>query len=195
MDVVGAIRNLNLFDLLVAFFVFGFFVAGFIQGTVRRLIGLGILVVAILLAINLRDPFGSWLAGYWVQFPKAYSTMLAFGASFIVIYLAGSILVQVFYRRTTLFKRSTLADEVIGTTSTGRTIRPRPRSSSATRSSRPSSRCSPGSLPRPSATSSADGRAFEGQGARAGLAAGPGRAPRRTHPSRRPWPARRPAGP
>ena len=114
MDVVGAIRNLNLFDLLVAFFVFGFFVAGFIQGTVRRLIGLGILVVASLLAINLRDPFGSWLAGYWVQFPKAYSTMLAFGASFIVIYLAGSILVQVFYRRTTLFKRSTLADEVIG---------------------------------------------------------------------------------
>ncbi len=114
MDVVGGIRNLDLFDLLVAFFVFGFFVAGFIQGTVRRLIGLGILVVAILLAINLRDPFGSWLGGYWVQLPKAYSTMMAFGASFIVLYLAGSILVQVFYRRTTLFKRSTLADEVIG---------------------------------------------------------------------------------
>lgn len=114
MDLVGTIRNLNLFDLLVAFFIFGFFVAGFIQGTVRRLIGLGILLVAILLAINLRDPFGSWLGGYWVQFPKAYSTMMAFGVSFIVIYLAGSILVQVFYRRTTLFKRSTLADEVIG---------------------------------------------------------------------------------
>jgi uncharacterized membrane protein required for colicin V production len=114
VDVVGAIRNLNLFDLLVAFFLFGFFVAGFIQGTVRRLIGLGVLVVSILLAINLRDPFGSWLAGYWTQFPRDYSTMMAFGVSFVVIYGAGSILVQVFYRRTTLFKRSTVVDEVIG---------------------------------------------------------------------------------
>ena len=49
MDVVGAIKSLNLFDLLVLFFVFGFFVAGFIQGTLRRLIGLGIVVVALAL--------------------------------------------------------------------------------------------------------------------------------------------------
>ena len=61
MDVVGAIKSLNIFDLLVLFFVFGFFVAGFIQGTLRRLIGLAIVVVALLFAINLRDPLGSWL--------------------------------------------------------------------------------------------------------------------------------------
>ena len=58
MDIVGAIRSLNLFDLLVVFFVCGFFVAGFVQGTLRRLIGLAILVVALLFAINLRDPLG-----------------------------------------------------------------------------------------------------------------------------------------
>ena len=40
--------------------------------------------------------------------------MLALGASFVVIYLAGSILVQVFYRRTQLFKRSTVIDEIVG---------------------------------------------------------------------------------
>ena len=114
MDIVSAIQSLNLFDLLLAFFVGGFFLAGFIQGTLRRLIGLAILVVAILFALNLRDPLGSWLGGYWTQYPREYSTMLAFGASFVVLYLAGSILVQVFYRRTQLFKRSTLADEIIG---------------------------------------------------------------------------------
>ena len=114
MDVVGAIKSLNLFDLLVLFFVFGFFVAGFIQGTLRRLIGLAIVVVALLFAINLRDPLGSWLGKYWTQFPREYSTMLAFAGSFVVIYLACSILVQVFYRRTQLFKRSTLLDEVLG---------------------------------------------------------------------------------
>jgi uncharacterized membrane protein required for colicin V production len=114
VDVVGAIQSLNVFDLLVAFFVGGFFLAGFVQGTLRRLFGLGIVVVAILFALNLRDPLGSWLGGYWTQYPKEYSTMLAFGGSFVVIYLAGSILAQVFYRRTQLFKRSTVVDELVG---------------------------------------------------------------------------------
>lgn len=114
MDVVGAIRSLNLFDLLVVFFLGGFFLAGFVQGTLRRLIGLAVLVVALLFALNLRDPLGAWLGGYWTQYPKEYSTMLAFGVSFVAIYLAGSILTQVFYRRTQLFKRSTAVDEVVG---------------------------------------------------------------------------------
>jgi uncharacterized membrane protein required for colicin V production len=114
VDVVGGIRSLNLFDLLVVLFVCGFFVAGFIQGTLRRLIGLAILVIALLFALNLRDPLGSWLGQYWTQYPREYSTMLAFGASFVVIYLVGSVLVQAFYRRTQLFQRSTVVDEIIG---------------------------------------------------------------------------------
>jgi uncharacterized membrane protein required for colicin V production len=114
VDVVGTIRGLNFFDLLVVFFVCGFFLAGFVQGTLRRLMGLAILVVALLFALNLRDPLGSWLGRYWTQFPKEYSSMLAFGVSFVVIYLGGSIAVQTFYRRTQLFKRSTLIDEIVG---------------------------------------------------------------------------------
>ncbi len=114
MDVVGTIRGLNFFDLLVVIFVCGFFLAGFVQGTLRRLMGLAILVVALLFSLNLRDPLGSWLGQYWTQFPKEYSTMLAFGISFVVIYMGGSILVQTFYRRTQLFKRSTVVDEIVG---------------------------------------------------------------------------------
>jgi uncharacterized membrane protein required for colicin V production len=114
VDIVSAIRSLDLFDLLVVLFVCGFFVAGFMQGTLRRLIGLGILVIALLFALNLRDPLGSWLGQYWTQYPKEYSTMLAFGASFVVLYLGASIAAQVFYKRTQLFKRSTLVDEVLG---------------------------------------------------------------------------------
>ena len=114
MDIVGAIQSLNVFDLLAAFFVAGFFLAGFVQGTLRRLIGLGILVVAILFAINLRGPLGDWLGQYWTQYPKEYSAMLAFGASFVVIYLAASLAAQVFYRRTQLFKHSTVVDEIVG---------------------------------------------------------------------------------
>jgi len=114
VDVVGTIRGLNFFDLLVVIFVCGFFLAGFVQGTLRRLMGLAILVVALLFALNLRGPLGSWLGQYWTQFPKEYATMLAFGISFVVIYVGGSIAVQTFYRRTQLFKRSTVIDEILG---------------------------------------------------------------------------------
>ncbi len=114
MDVVGFIEGLNLFDLLVVFFVAGFFVVGYIQGTLRRLLGLAITLVALLLALNLREPLGSWLAQYWTQLPKAYVYMLAFGGSFLVIYIAGSLTVQTFYRRTNLFAKATVLDELIG---------------------------------------------------------------------------------
>jgi uncharacterized membrane protein required for colicin V production len=114
VDVVGYIQRLNLFDILVAFFVAGFFVVGYIQGTLRRLLGLAICLVSLLLALNLRDPLGAWLSQYWVQLPKSYVYMLAFLISFLVIYIAGSITVQTFYRRTPLFARATVLDELVG---------------------------------------------------------------------------------
>ncbi len=114
MDVVEFIEGLNLFDLLVVFFVAGFFVVGYIQGTLRRLLGLAITLVSLLLAMNLRDPLGAWLAQYWTQLPEAYVYMLAFGVSFLVIYIAGSVTVQTFYKRTPLFAKATVLDELIG---------------------------------------------------------------------------------
>ncbi len=81
MDVVEFIQGLNLFDILAAFFVAGFFVIGYIQGTLRRLLGLAILLVSLLLALNLRDPLGAWLAQYWTHLPVQYVYMLAFGGA------------------------------------------------------------------------------------------------------------------
>lgn len=114
MDVVAFIEGLNLFDILVAFFVAGFFVVGYIQGTLRRLLGLAIAVLSLLVALNLRDPLGAWLAQYWTHLPRAYVYMLAFGGSALTIYIAGSITVQTFYRKTPLFAKATVIDEVIG---------------------------------------------------------------------------------
>jgi uncharacterized membrane protein required for colicin V production len=114
VDIVAFIEGLNLFDILAAFFVAGFFVVGYIQGTLRRVLGLAIALLSLLLAMNLRDPLGSWLAQYWVQFPREYVYMLALGGSFLVIYLGGSIAVQTFYRRTPLFSKATVVDEVLG---------------------------------------------------------------------------------
>jgi uncharacterized membrane protein required for colicin V production len=114
VDVVGFIEGLNLFDILAAFFVAGFFVVGYIQGTLRRILGLAITLVSLLLALNLRDPLGAWLAQYWTQLPTQYTYMLAFGGSFLVIDVAASITVQTYYRRTPLFARASVLDELIG---------------------------------------------------------------------------------
>ena len=114
MDVVAFIEGLNLFDILVAFFVAAFFVVGYIQGTLRRLLGLAIALLSLLVALNLRDPLGAWLAQYWTQLPKPYVYMVALGGSFLTIYIAGSITVQTFYRKTALFAKATVIDELVG---------------------------------------------------------------------------------
>jgi uncharacterized membrane protein required for colicin V production len=114
VDVVEFIQGLNLFDILVAFFVAGFFVVGYIQGTLRRVLGLAIALVSLLLALNLRDPLGSWLATYWYYLPREYVYMLALGGSFVAIFLAASITAQTFYRKTTVFTRASAVDEFIG---------------------------------------------------------------------------------
>lgn len=106
--------SFDIFDILVLILVLAFFVIGYIQGTLRRLIGLVITVVAVLAALGLRDPIGEWLARYWTQFPPEYNKMLAFGGSFVVIFAAASITAQTFYRRQQLFSRSAVLDEVVG---------------------------------------------------------------------------------
>ncbi len=107
-------EGLNLFDILVVFFVAGFFVVGYIQGTLRRALGLAIALVSLLIALSLRDSLGAWLAQYWVHLPAPYVYMIALGGSFLVIYIAGSIAVQTFYRRTTLFTKAAVIDELVG---------------------------------------------------------------------------------
>jgi uncharacterized membrane protein required for colicin V production len=114
VDVVEFIEGLNLFDILVVFFVAAFFVVGYIQGTLRRALGLAIALVSLLLAMNLREPLGAWLTQYWTQLPQAYVYMLALGGSFLAIYIVGSIVVQTFYRKTTIFTKATVVDEALG---------------------------------------------------------------------------------
>lgn len=104
----------TLFDLVALLVVFTFFVLGFAQGTIRRLLGLAVTLLAIVAALLLRDPIGDWLARYWLQFPQEYARMLAFGGSFLVVFIAASITVQTFYKRQDLFARSALADEIVG---------------------------------------------------------------------------------
>jgi len=71
LNIAEFIRSFNLFDLLVILFLFGMFILGFIQGTVRRLLGLAAILFSFLLAANLREPLGNFLASNWTQFHPA----------------------------------------------------------------------------------------------------------------------------
>jgi uncharacterized membrane protein required for colicin V production len=108
------LAGFTLFDAIAILVVLGFFVLGFAQGTIRRLLGLAVTVLAIVVALLLRGPVGDWFARYWTQFPPEYVTMLAFGGVFLLVWVVASVTVQTFYKRQDLFTKTALADEIIG---------------------------------------------------------------------------------
>ena len=114
MNVGDAIINFNRFDLLFLLFLFGMFVLGFMQGTIRRLLGLGSMLFSFLLAANLRGIIGPFLAENWNQFPDEYAVMLGFLIVFIASTVAFSLIIQGFYHRTPLFQKYQFVDEAIG---------------------------------------------------------------------------------
>jgi uncharacterized membrane protein required for colicin V production len=110
-DLLGSI---NRFDLLVILFLFGMFVLGFVQGTIRRVLGIASMAFSFLIAANLRDPLGAFLAANWNQFPHEYSVMVGFGTVFVAATIAFALVIQGFYHHQPLFEKATIVDEVIG---------------------------------------------------------------------------------
>jgi uncharacterized membrane protein required for colicin V production len=114
VDITEFLRSIDPFDLLVVLVLAALFILGFIQGTVRRLLGIASLIFSFLLAANLRGPLGDFLAGNWSQFPGEYSRMIGFGAVFVAASLAFSLVIQAFYTKTPLFPKYTIVDELLG---------------------------------------------------------------------------------
>lgn len=114
MNIGEFITSINRFDLLVVLFLGGMFVLGFIQGTIRRFLGLASMLFSFLLAANLRDSLGNFLAGEWNQFPDEYAVMIGFGTVFVAATIAFTLVIQGFYHHQPLFEKANFVDEVIG---------------------------------------------------------------------------------
>jgi len=114
VDIVAFIHSLNVFDLVMAFVFAIAFVIGYIQGTIRRLLGIGSILFSFLLAANLRSTVGGYFADNWHQFPREYSYMLGFGLVFVVGTVVFSLVIQGLYKHQPLFEKATAVDEVIG---------------------------------------------------------------------------------
>ena len=114
MDFVEFFSSLNVFDLLVVLVLFGMFVLGYIQGTIRRLVGLLSVIFSFFLAALLSVPVGQFLAANWTQYPTEYSVMIGFGVVFVAAVAVFAIVVQGTYQKQQLFAKYPVIDEILG---------------------------------------------------------------------------------
>lgn len=114
MDFGGFLGGIGTVDLLIILYFIGFFVLGFAQGTIRRLIGIGSILFSFLFAMNLGNQIGPFLADHWTQFPREYAFMVGYGAIFAASSIALALVVQAYYRPQQLFQQARFADEILG---------------------------------------------------------------------------------
>lgn len=114
MEIGDFILGFNTMDLLIIGFFGLFFVLGFAQGTIRRLIGIGSILFSFLFALNLADPLGGFLGANWHQFSPEYSKMVGFLVVFVGGCLVFALLAQSFYKPQPLFQKWRLVDEMLG---------------------------------------------------------------------------------
>jgi uncharacterized membrane protein required for colicin V production len=110
MDSLGA----PVVDLAIFLGLFFFVILGVMQGAIRRILGLISFLFAFLVAASLRDPVGGILANNWTQYTSGYNHLLAFVGIFIVGAVGLSILIQGFYKRTEIYAKQPIVDDIIG---------------------------------------------------------------------------------
>lgn len=107
-------ENMTPFDVVAFLFLVGMFILGYYQGLARRIFGIIALLFSLIVAAQLREPLGSYLAHEWTSAPPEYSYMVAFGALFLAFGIALSIGIQLAYHPAPLFPRYPVVDELLG---------------------------------------------------------------------------------
>ena len=98
MEFFSQLSPIDLF--VVACLAAGVF-AGFTQGLIRYALNAVVVVVAFVIASQLRDPLYD-LLGFWTAFTPALRREIVFLVLFITLVVGGWFIVRVFYRRTRL---------------------------------------------------------------------------------------------
>jgi membrane protein required for colicin V production len=112
--VESVVEGASAIDLLIVVYFVAFFVLGFAQGAIRRLLGIASMLFSFLLAANLARPLGDFLSANWTQFPPEYSYMIGFLTIFVAGVVAFALVIQSYYHPQPLFKRARFADEALG---------------------------------------------------------------------------------
>jgi Colicin V production protein. len=108
------VERIQTFDLIIFLALLAMFIVGYAQGVVRRLLGIGAIIFSLILASQLRQPLGQYLANEWTTIAPSYSFMIAFGAVFFAAAVTLSLGIQITYRPAPLFPRYPVLDEILG---------------------------------------------------------------------------------
>jgi uncharacterized membrane protein required for colicin V production len=108
------VERITVFDLVIFLALLAMFVVGYAQGVVRRLLGIGAILFSLVLAAQLRQPVGQYLANQWGTIAQSYSYMVAFGAVFVAAAITISLGIQLTYRPAPLFHKYPVLDELLG---------------------------------------------------------------------------------
>ena len=114
MDIIATITSIKAIDLLVFFAFFALFILGYMQGIIRRLLGIASIIISLLVAAQLRTPVGAFLTDNWTQYSSDYDHMIAFGSIFLAGTIASTIALQLFFKPVPLFAKYPVVDEIIG---------------------------------------------------------------------------------
>jgi uncharacterized membrane protein required for colicin V production len=114
VDFVSFFNSFKFFDLLVILFLLAMFVLGYIQGTIRRLVGVLSVTFSFFLAAVLSVPVGNFLASNWTYYPQQYSFMVGFGVVFLAAVVALALVVQGTYQKQEIFAKYPVLDEILG---------------------------------------------------------------------------------
>ena len=90
----SVVEGASAIDLLIVVYFVAFFVLGFAQGAIRRLLGIASMLFSFLLAANLARPLGDFLSANWTQFPPEYSYMIGFLTIFVAGVVAFALVIQ-----------------------------------------------------------------------------------------------------
>jgi uncharacterized membrane protein required for colicin V production len=114
MSIEEIINSIHIFDLVVIAFLVAMFILGYIQGVIRRLIGIASIAFAFVVAAQARDPLGDWLAVNWTQFPSEYSRMIGFGVVFATLSVGLALVAQLNYKTLMLWPKTPIVEEIVG---------------------------------------------------------------------------------
>jgi uncharacterized membrane protein required for colicin V production len=114
VDIGEFLSGISSVDLLLFLYFAGFFVLGFAQGTIRRLIGLASVLFSFFFAANIAEPLGVFLGSNWTQFTREYSYMIGFLTVFVAASVAFALVAQGWYKPQPLFEKARFVDEFLG---------------------------------------------------------------------------------
>jgi uncharacterized membrane protein required for colicin V production len=114
VDFGAFITSLNVVDVVIFLALFGMFIVGYVQGAVRRGVGVLTMTFSFFLAGQLNQWLGKFLAENWTQYPPAYSYMIGYLILFFAGVVAFALVVQVSYKKVSVFARFPVLDEILG---------------------------------------------------------------------------------